>query len=115
MIQTLNAASSLSGTVRLPGDKSISHRYAMLAAIAEGTSVIEHFAASRDCHSTLECLQSLGVELQESGATVTIKGRGLAGLEGARPHTGRRKFRYDHPAAFRHSGRASIRILHYRR
>jgi 3-phosphoshikimate 1-carboxyvinyltransferase len=52
----------------------------MLAAIAEGTSVIEHFAASRDCHSTLECLQSLGVEVQESGASVTIKGRGLQGL-----------------------------------
>jgi 3-phosphoshikimate 1-carboxyvinyltransferase len=81
MIQTLSAASSLSGTVRLPGDKSISHRYAMLAAIAEGTSVIEHFAASRDCHSTLECLQSLGVELQESVETVTIKGRGLQGLK----------------------------------
>jgi len=65
----------------LPGDKSISHRYAMLAAIAEGTTVIEHFAASRDCHSTLECLQSLGVALQESGATVTIQGRGLRGLQ----------------------------------
>ena len=57
MTQTLSPATSLSGTVQLPGDKSISHRYAMLAAIAEGTSVIEHFAASRDCHSTLECLQ----------------------------------------------------------
>jgi 3-phosphoshikimate 1-carboxyvinyltransferase len=81
MIQTLNPASSLAGTVLLPGDKSISHRYAMLAAIAEGASVIEHFAASRDCHSTLECLQSLGVELHESGSTVTIKGRGLLGLK----------------------------------
>jgi 3-phosphoshikimate 1-carboxyvinyltransferase len=81
MIQTISAASSLSGTVPLPGDKSISHRYAMLAAIAEGTSVIGHFAASRDCHSTLECLRSLGVEVRESGATVTIKGRGLRGLQ----------------------------------
>ena len=80
MIQALKAASSLTGTVRLPGDKSISHRYAMIAAIAEGTSVIERFAASRDCHSTLECLQSLGVELRESGETVTIRGRGLQGL-----------------------------------
>jgi 3-phosphoshikimate 1-carboxyvinyltransferase len=81
MIRSLSSAASLSGTVQLPGDKSISHRYAMLAAIAEGTSVIEHFAASRDCHSTLGCLQSLGVELQESGTTVTIKGRGLRGLK----------------------------------
>ncbi len=65
----------------MPGDKSIAHRYALLAAIAEGTSVIERFAASRDCHSTLECLQSLGVEVHESGATVTVKGRGLRGLQ----------------------------------
>jgi 3-phosphoshikimate 1-carboxyvinyltransferase len=80
MIQILNAATSLSGTVQLPGDKSISHRYAMLAAIAEGVSVIRHFAASRDCHSTLGCLQTLGVKVQESGESVTINGRGLRGL-----------------------------------
>ena len=81
MIQTVSPATSLSGTVLLPGDKSISHRYAMLAAIAEGTSTIEYFAASRDCHSTLECLQSLGVEARQRGQTVTIKGRGLRGLK----------------------------------
>jgi 3-phosphoshikimate 1-carboxyvinyltransferase len=80
MIQTLNAIVSLSGSVQLPGDKSISHRYAMLAAIAEGASVIRHFAASRDCHSTLECLQALGVELSITGETVAIRGRGLRGL-----------------------------------
>lgn len=81
MTQTLSPATSLSGTVLLPGDKSISHRYAMLAAIAEGKTVIENFAASRDCHSTLECLQSLGVEVKEQGRTVTIEGRGLRGLK----------------------------------
>ncbi len=81
MTQTLSPAPSLSGTVLLPGDKSISHRYAMLAAIAEETSVIENFAASRDCHSTLACLQALGVEVQERGQTVTIRGRGLRGLK----------------------------------
>ncbi|HTY63104.1 MAG TPA: 3-phosphoshikimate 1-carboxyvinyltransferase [Acidobacteriota bacterium] len=80
MTQTLSPAASLSGTVLLPGDKSISHRYAMLAAIAEGTSVVENFAASRDCHSTLECMQSLGAEVQESNQTVTVRGRGLRGL-----------------------------------
>jgi 3-phosphoshikimate 1-carboxyvinyltransferase len=67
--------------VLLPGDKSISHRYAMIAAIAEGTSVIEHFAASRDCHSTLACLQSLGVKLREEGDTVMIRGCGLRGFK----------------------------------
>ena len=80
MIKNVNAVTSLSGSVQLPGDKSISHRYALLAAISEGTSIIRHFAASRDCHSTLECLQTLGVELSESGETITIHGRGLRGL-----------------------------------
>jgi 3-phosphoshikimate 1-carboxyvinyltransferase len=81
MIQTVNPTESLSGVVLLPGDKSISHRYAMIAAIAEGTSVIECFAASRDCHSTLACLQSLGVQLHEEGDTVTIQGCGLRGFK----------------------------------
>lgn len=80
MIQKLNAVSSLSGSVQLPGDKSISHRYAMLGAIAEGETVIRHFAASRDCHSTLGCLRDLGVALRAAGDTVTIQGRGLRGL-----------------------------------
>jgi 3-phosphoshikimate 1-carboxyvinyltransferase len=80
MIQPLRSAVSISGVVPLPGDKSISHRYALLAAIAEGRSEFAHFAASRDCHSTLECLRALGVELRVSGETVTILGRGLRGL-----------------------------------
>jgi 3-phosphoshikimate 1-carboxyvinyltransferase len=80
MIQMLSPASALSGIVHLPGDKSISHRYAMLAAIAEGASEIRHFASSKDCHSTLKCLETLGVEWQKSGDTVTIHGRGLRGL-----------------------------------
>ena len=80
MIQTLDRVHSLSGIVTLPGDKSISHRYAMLASVAEGTSVIRHFASSRDCHSTLGCLRSLGVDIKENGDTVTIHGRGLKGL-----------------------------------
>jgi 3-phosphoshikimate 1-carboxyvinyltransferase len=80
MIRTIEPAASLSGVVRLPGDKSISHRYAMLAAVAEGTSEILHFAASQDCRSTLNCLRTLGIEWRESGDTVTIRGRGLRGL-----------------------------------
>jgi 3-phosphoshikimate 1-carboxyvinyltransferase len=80
MIQTLQRAVAISGNVPLPGDKSISHRYAMLAAIAEGTSEFHHFAASRDCRSTLDCLRALGIELRVAGDTVTIRGRGLRGL-----------------------------------
>jgi 3-phosphoshikimate 1-carboxyvinyltransferase len=81
MIQSINRTAALSGIVPLPGDKSMSHRYAMLAAIADGISVIRHFAASRDCHSTLGCLRSLGIEMHESGETVAIHGRGLRGLK----------------------------------
>jgi len=80
MMQILNAVNNLSGVVPLPGDKSISHRYAMLAAIAEGESVIRHFAASQDCRSTLRCLSALGVEIRETGDAVIIRGNGLRGL-----------------------------------
>ena len=80
MIQRLNAVKILSGTVPLPGDKSISHRYAMLAAIAEGESIIRHFASSRDCHSTLRCMSALGAAVGETGDTVIIQGCGPRGL-----------------------------------
>ncbi len=80
MIRVIRRAASVSGLVRLPGDKSISHRYAMLAALAGGRSEIRHFATSRDCHSTLGCLRALGVEISESDDTVTIVGRGLRGF-----------------------------------
>jgi 3-phosphoshikimate 1-carboxyvinyltransferase len=70
-------AKSLNGSVRLPGDKSISHRYAMLGAIAEGTTKLENFSTGADCTSTLGCLRALGVEWERKGASVTIHGRGL--------------------------------------
>jgi len=74
------AQKPLEGSLRLPGDKSISHRYGMLAAIAEGTSVIHNYSSGADCHSTLGCLRSLGVEITEDRRDVTIAGRGLHGL-----------------------------------
>src|SRR5580692_2887354 len=55
-------ARAVQGVVRIPGDKSISHRYAMLAAIAEGTSRFHNFSAARDCASTLDCMAALGCE-----------------------------------------------------
>ncbi len=75
------APGPLNGSIRLPGDKSISHRYAMLAGVAEGTSVIRNYSSGADCHSTLGCLRSLGVEISEDGRDVTLRGRGLAGLQ----------------------------------
>jgi 3-phosphoshikimate 1-carboxyvinyltransferase len=84
MTRVVRRAAKVAGLVRLPGDKSISHRYALLAAIAEGRSLLHHFASSQDCHSTLKCLQGLGVSVQEDGNTVTIEGRGLRGLSAPR-------------------------------
>src|ERR1019366_2320005 len=55
-------ARAVRGVVRIPGDKSISHRYAMLAAIAGGTSRFHNFSAARDCASTLDCVAKLGCE-----------------------------------------------------
>jgi 3-phosphoshikimate 1-carboxyvinyltransferase len=63
----------------LPGDKSISHRYAMLASLAEGTSKITNYATGADCHSTLGCVRALGIDVEENGTTVTVHGHGLDG------------------------------------
>jgi 3-phosphoshikimate 1-carboxyvinyltransferase len=80
MIETINpAAGPLEGSVRLPGDKSISHRYAMLASVAEGTSRIANYSSGADCHSTLGCIRSLGIEVHVEGRDVTVHGRGLRG------------------------------------
>ena len=70
----------LLGSVQFPGDKSISHRYAMLAAIAEGQSEIHFYSSSADCQSTLNCLKKLGVQLERKDNVVTVQGAGLAGL-----------------------------------
>lgn len=74
-------ASRLSGKVTLPGDKSISHRAAMLLAMAHGTARIENFAASDDCASTLACLRALGVEILIENSCVSIKGVGKTGFQ----------------------------------
>src|SRR5262245_11606471 len=74
-------ARGLRGEAKIPGDKSISHRLAMIGAIAEGTTVIRNFAESMDCQSTLNCLEALGVEIKKEESTVTVEGRGLRGLQ----------------------------------
>jgi 3-phosphoshikimate 1-carboxyvinyltransferase len=77
----IRPAKRLTGTVQMPGDKSISHRYAMLGAIAEGPSEIHFFASSADCQSTLDCLKRLGVTISRRDKVVAIQGVGLAGLK----------------------------------
>jgi 3-phosphoshikimate 1-carboxyvinyltransferase len=65
-------ARSIAGVVRIPGDKSISHRYAMLAAIAEGTSRFHNFSAALDCASTLDCVAKLGCEWKRVNGDAAI-------------------------------------------
>jgi 3-phosphoshikimate 1-carboxyvinyltransferase len=79
--EAIHPAKFLTGGLELPGDKSISHRYAMLAALAEGTSELRHFSAAADCHSTLRCMGALGGEVMVQGDTVHITGRGARGLK----------------------------------
>lgn len=76
----IKPARRLVGSLRFPGDKSVSHRYAMLAAIAEGPSEIHFFAESADCQSTLQCLEGLGVKIEREGNLVGIEGVGPDGL-----------------------------------
>jgi 3-phosphoshikimate 1-carboxyvinyltransferase len=73
-------ARNVRGSVQLPGDKSISHRYAMLAGIAEGPSRIENYSTGADCASTLGCMRGLGVnwERKVDGNVIEVQGRGLA-------------------------------------
>ena len=72
----IRPAKNILGSVRLPGDKSISHRYAMLAAIANGTTKLANFSTGADCASTLGCVQQLGCGVRKnSDGVVEIDGR----------------------------------------
>jgi len=82
--EKIRAVKALTGAVELPGDKSMSHRYAMLAALADGASELRHFSAARDCHSTLGCIKAIGAEVSVQGSTVGIIGHGLRGLKASR-------------------------------
>ncbi|HEV3332485.1 MAG TPA: 3-phosphoshikimate 1-carboxyvinyltransferase [Bryobacteraceae bacterium] len=80
MQQRISPAASLSGSITLPGDKSISHRYAMIASIAEGDTQIANYSTGADCHSTLGCMRALGIQIEGQGTDFTIHGKGLDGL-----------------------------------
>ena len=82
-------ASCVRGRITVPGDKSISHRYALLAALASGRSTVSRYAPGTDCEATLSCLAALGVDIDgphappdahPSQRVVTIEGRGIRGL-----------------------------------
>jgi 3-phosphoshikimate 1-carboxyvinyltransferase len=74
-------ARNIRGSIELPGDKSISHRYGMLSGIAEGPSRIENYSTGADCASTLGCMRALGVKLErksEGHNVIEVQGRGLS-------------------------------------
>jgi 3-phosphoshikimate 1-carboxyvinyltransferase len=71
--------------MHVPGDKSISHRYALLAALADGRTILTNYAPGHDCASTLRCLEAMGIAIQrvpddDEGPRVMIEGRGVRGL-----------------------------------
>jgi 3-phosphoshikimate 1-carboxyvinyltransferase len=79
-------ARNVRGIVSLPGDKSISHRYAMLAGIADGPSRLENYSTGADCASTLSCVRALGVKWEKKDGpdniilanTIEVQGSGLS-------------------------------------
>lgn len=71
----------LEGQIKVPGDKSISHRAVILGSLAKGPTKIKNFLMGADCLSTIECLRAMGIEFnQVDGSTIIVNGRGLHGL-----------------------------------
>ncbi len=71
---TISPARAVEGTIALPGDKSISHRYGMLGAIAEGVTTIHNYSTGADCQSTLACMAALGAKVERVDGKVLIHG-----------------------------------------
>jgi 3-phosphoshikimate 1-carboxyvinyltransferase len=77
MRETVFPAKSISGIITVPGDKSISHRYGMLTAIAEGESKIANYSTGADCQSTLACMEALGAKIERKDGIVIVQGGAL--------------------------------------
>lgn len=80
-VQLHTNAKGLSGTIHVPGDKSISHRAVMFGSIASGTTTVTNFLLGEDCLSTISCFRKLGVNIQQEESKITITGTGLTGLK----------------------------------
>jgi 3-phosphoshikimate 1-carboxyvinyltransferase len=81
MTERIRPVKSVSGTLRLPGDKSISHRYGMLGGIAEGITKIRNYSTGADCQSTLGAMEALGAKIERKDNEVWIHGCGAGGLK----------------------------------
>jgi len=73
--------SSLNGTLKVPGDKSISHRSIMFGALAKGSTHVTNFLTGADCLSTIACFKQMGITIEQYDTSVTIHGKGLYGLK----------------------------------
>ena len=72
---------SLSGSIQVPGDKSISHRSIMLGSIANGVTKVSGFLEGKDSLATLKAFQQMGVQIERKGSNITIHGVGKHGLK----------------------------------
>ena len=77
MRETISPAKTISGIITVPGDKSISHRYGMLTAIAEGESKIANYSTGADCQSTLGCMEALGARIERRDGVIVVQGGAL--------------------------------------
>jgi 3-phosphoshikimate 1-carboxyvinyltransferase len=84
MEQKVRQSRALRGEVVPPGDKSISHRAAILNGIAFGRGMVNNFSPSADFLSTISCLRALGVEIEDQGTSVAVFGKGMGGLTESR-------------------------------
>lgn len=75
-----NGSGGMNGTIRVPGDKSISHRAVLFGSIAEGKTEIDGFLNGADCRSTISCMRQLGISIEETKDKVFVNGKGLFGL-----------------------------------
>ena len=80
----INPATRMRGEIVLPGDKSISHRAAILSALADGLAPVTNFATSADCAATVDCLRALGVKIERDANFLQVHGVGKDGLR--KPH-----------------------------
>jgi len=85
MLEKISPARAIRGVISVPGDKSVSHRYAMLASIAQGDSLIYNYSAGADCQSTLACMLALGIGhsfgTEDGGQFLVIHGQGMNALK----------------------------------
>ncbi len=80
MNKVVSPKNGLKGNIKIPGDKSISHRAVMFGSIAKGDTHITGFLTGDDCMSTIGCFKSLGIDIETNGENVVVHGKGINGL-----------------------------------